>query len=188
LLGFFGLVLPGCLALLLDVLWVVDFVVSLPPVLVGFLNPGGDDDGDVVVVVVVGVVAVVVVVAVAGVVDVEVGVVLGVVGAWQLAVTFVAPGGTFGICAAGVLGEELTVIVTFWGRTPGCAAGVYVTVQGSADATGMAVMDVTARTKPTVMTKSFSLWLLNTLDYLLPPRACAARIAQGGGGGTLTLG
>jgi hypothetical protein len=107
---------------------------------------------------------------------------------WQLAVTFVAPGGTFGICAGGVLGEALTVIVTFWGRTPGCVAGVYVTVHGSADATGISAMHIAPRTKPTVMTAIFSLWLLNTLGYLLPPRACTAPILRGGRAGTLTVG
>ena len=119
------------------------------------------------------------------VVTVTLGVVVVVVAeGWQLAVTFVAPGGTPGIWAGGVLGAALTVIVT--AAPP--SGGVYVTVHWSAYATGIAAMPRTPRTKPTVTTAIFSLWLVDTLVYLLPPRTWAAPIAQGGRAGTLTVG
>jgi hypothetical protein len=115
-----------------------------------------------VVVVVPGAVVVVVVVVVVGVL-----VVVVVVEGSQLAVTFVAPAGTPGICAAGVVGAALTVIVT---AAPPCG-GVYVTVHTSADAIGAAAMPHTPKTKPRVITAIFSLWLLGTLVYLLLPGA-----------------
>lgn len=58
-----------------------------------------------------GEVPVVGVVELGDVLVVTLGVVVVVEG-WQLAVTLVAPGGTPGICAGGVLGAALTVIVT----------------------------------------------------------------------------
>lgn len=119
------------------------------------------------------------------VVTVALGVVVVVVAeGWQFAVTLVAPGGTPGICAGGVPGAALTVIVT--GVPP--TGGVYVTVHWSADAIGIAAMPSTPRTTPTVITAIFSWWLLDTLVYLLPPRTWAAPIAQGGRAGTLTVG
>ena len=150
----------------------------MPGVWPGFLNP--DDE---VVVLVVGVVAVMV--AVVGVVAVLVAVVVEVVGVvlagtvgvvvvegWQLATTLVAPGGTPGICAGTVLAAAFTVIVT--GAPPD--GGVYVTVQTFAYAIGIAATPHTPRTKPTVRTVIFSLWLIDTLVNLLPPRPGPHRV------------
>lgn len=120
-------------------------------------------EGVVLVVVVVGVDLVVVVAGVV-VVTVAVGVVLVVVAGAQLAVTLVAPAGTPGICAGGVLGDALTVIVTA-GPPSG---GVNVTVQVSAEAAGIAATPMVTRTTPMVVMAIFSLRLTDTL-VLSPP-------------------
>lgn len=140
-------------------------------------DPDGDFDGVVLVlvVVVVGVVAL-------RVVTVAVGVVLLV--GWQLAVTLEAggvPGGS--ICAGGVPGSALTVNVTVWP-----SSRVAVTWHWSADAEGIAATPIVPRTTERVMMAIFSLRLLDTWSYLLPPQTWATPSTQARRAGTLTVG
>ena len=148
---------------------------SLPVVLeelcfVGFLLPFPDDElgvVDVLVVevdVVLDVVVVVVVVDVVGVVTGTVGVVL-VLG-WQEAVTFWTgpmPAGTS--CEGGVPGGALTMKVSV------CPLSrVTVTVHWSAEAVGNAATAIVTSANAKLVAPIFSLRLLDTVSYLLPPR------------------
>jgi hypothetical protein len=122
--------------------------------------------GVVLVVVVFGVVEVVVVVTVV------VGVVL--VDGWQLAVTLATggvPGGS--IWAGGVPGAALTVNVSVWP-----SSSVAVTVHVSAEADGIAAMPIVPMTMPMMVMAIFSLRLVDTRSYLLPPQTLAAPNTQ----------
>ena len=166
--------------LTVDVSFEAVVCVSLPEVFFGFLKVEvvvevffwTVEVGDGLLVVVVGVVDVVLVCD--GVVAVTVGVVGVVEVVWQLAVTFWTggvPGGS--ICAGGVPGAAVTVNVTVWP-----SSSVAVTVHWSADAVGMAATPITPRTVPTVQRATFSLWLIDTLVYFLPPRTWTAPTPQ----------
>jgi hypothetical protein len=103
---------------------------------------------------------------------------------WQLAVTLETGGVPAGsICAGGVPGEALTVKVSVWP-----SSRVAVTVHSSAEAVGMAATASTTSTSPTVVIATFSLWLIDTVVYFLPPRTWTAPNTAGRGSGTLTGG
>jgi hypothetical protein len=115
--------------------------------------------GEVLVVVVFGVVEGVVVVTV-GVGEVV------VLDGWQFAVTLDTggvPGGS--IWEGGVPGAALTVKVNVWP-----SSSVAVTWHVSAEAVGIAATPIVPRTTPRMVMAIFSLWLIDTLTYLLPPR------------------